>query len=92
MVGREGWRGGRGGFKTAGVGVAAGVREQCWLGWVWERWHGVDGEGGGACSFVVCLSNLTTDHASLSRRRTVPTRNRNTSNVWALITFVPYIA
>ena len=51
------------------------------------------GEGGGegAYSFVAGLSHLTGDHASLSRRSTVPTRNGETSNVWALITFLPYI-
>ena len=46
--------------------------------------------GGGAYSFVACLSNLTIDHASLSRRSTVPTPNRDTSNIWALITRLPY--
>ena len=38
-------------------------------------------------SLVTCFSHLTTDHASLSRRSTVPTPNRDTSNVWALVTF-----
>ena len=48
--------------------------------------------GGGAYSFVACLvSHLTIDHASLSRRSTVPTPNRDTSNVWALSTFIPYV-
>ena len=47
--------------------------------------------GGGAYSFVACLSHLTIDHASLSRRSTVPTPNRDTSNIWALITLFPYI-
>ena len=42
--------------------------------------------GGGAYSFVACLSHSTIDHASLSRRSTVPTPNRDT-NIWALITF-----
>ena len=32
--------------------------------------------GGGASSFVACLSYPTMDHVSLSRRSTVPTRNR----------------
>ena len=32
----------------------------------------VEVEGGGAYLFVACLSNLIIDHASLSRRRTVP--------------------
>ena len=43
--------------------------------------------GGGAYSFVACLSHLTIDHASLPRRIIVPTPNRDTSNVWAFITF-----
>ena len=42
--------------------------------------------GGGAYSYVACLSRLTIDHASFSRRRTVPTPDRDTSNVSALIT------
>ena len=51
-----------------------------------------EGSGGGmAYLFVACLSHLTIDHASLSRRSTVPTPNRDTSNVWALITLLPYI-
>ena len=41
--------------------------------------------------FVACLSHCTIDHAPLSRRRTVPTPNRDTSNIWALITFFPCI-
>ena len=44
---------------------------------------------GGAYSLVACLSHLTIDHASLSRRSTVPTPNRSTSNIWALITLLP---
>ena len=48
------------------------------------------GRGGGAYSFVACLSNLTIDHESLSRRSIVPTPNRDTSNIWALITLLPY--
>ena len=40
--------------------------------------------GGRAYLFVACLSRLTIDHASLSRRSTVPTPNRDTSNIWAL--------
>ena len=47
--------------------------------------------GGGGYSFVACLDHLTFDHASLSRRSTVPTPNRDTSNIWALITLLPYI-
>ena len=47
---------------------------------------------GGGCSFVDCLSHLTIDHASISRRSTVfPTPISDTSNIWALITLVPYI-
>ena len=34
---------------------------------------------GGVYSFVACLSRLTIDHASLSRRSTVPTPSRDTS-------------
>ena len=40
----------------------------------------------GAYSFVVCLSHFTIDHAFLSRRSTVPTPSRDTSNIWVLIT------
>ena len=47
-----------------------------------------EGEGGGAYSCVACLSFLTIDHAFRSRRSTVPTPNRDTSNVWSLITFL----
>ena len=49
------------------------------------------GVGGGGCSFVGCLSNLTIDHASRWRRSTVPTPNGDTSNVWALNAFLPFI-
>ena len=49
-------------------------------------WGGGGGEGagagGGAYSFVACLSHLTIDNASLSRRSTVPTPDRDTSNIW----------
>ena len=38
-----------------------------------------------------CLSHLAIDHASLSRRSTVPAPNRGTSNIWALITFLQYV-
>ena len=48
---------------------------------VWRR--------GGAYSFVACVGHLTISHASLSRRSTVPTPNRDTSNVWALISLFP---
>ena len=41
------------------------------------------GWGWGAYSFVACLCNLTIDHASLSRRSTVPTPSRDNSNIWA---------
>ena len=37
----------------------------------WLMWR-LGGAGGGAYSFVACLSHLTIDHASLSRRSTVP--------------------
>ena len=37
---------------------------------------GNGGRGGGAYSFVGCLSHLTIDHASLPRRSTVPTSNK----------------
>ena len=47
--------------------------------------------GGGAYPFVACLSHMTIDHASLLRRSTVPTPNRDTSNFWALITLFLYI-
>ena len=47
--------------------------------------------GGRAYSFVACLSHLATDHAPLSRRSTGPTPNRDTSNIWALITFFPSV-
>ena len=38
---------------------------------------------------LLAIGHLTIDHASLSRRSTVPTPNRDTSNIWALITFFP---
>ena len=38
---------------------------------------------GGAYSFVACLNHLTIDHASLSRRSTVPTPNR--ANSWGVV-------
>ena len=40
---------------------------------------------GGGYSFVDRLRHLTIDHASLSRRGTVPPSNRDTSNISALI-------
>ena len=48
-------------------------------------------EGGGAHSFVTCLSHLTIDHAYLLRRSTVPIPNRGTSNILELMTFFPSI-
>ena len=49
--------------------------------------------GGGAYSFVACPGRLTIDHASLSRRSTVPAPNGDTSNVWgAHYLFFPYTA
>ena len=47
--------------------------------------------GEGAYSFVACLSHLTVDHASLSRRSTVPAPNRDTSNIWAPIQKVSFM-
>ena len=49
------------------------------------------GRGGAGYSFVACPSHLTIDHASLSRRSTLPSPNRDTSNIWALITLIPHI-
>ena len=46
--------------------------------------------GGGGYSLVACLSHLTIDHAFLSRRSTVPAPDRDTSNIWALVTLLPY--
>ena len=48
----------------------------------WKRARG--------CSFVACLSHLTIDHASLSRRSTGPTPNRHLQH-WAPITLLAYI-
>ena len=45
------------------------------------------GRGEGGYSFVACLSHLTIDHASFSRRSTVPTPNIDTSNIMLF----PYI-
>ena len=50
-----------------------------------------EGGGGGAYSFLACLSNLTIDHTPLWRRSTVPTPSRGTSNNSALITFLPCV-
>ena len=53
-----------------------------------------EGRGGGGAEggylFVACLSHLTIDHASLSRRSIISTLN-NTSNIWALSTLLPYM-
>ena len=50
-----------------------------------------EGRGGGAYSFVSCLSHLTIDHSSsLSRRSTVPSPDRDISNISALSAFLPY--
>ena len=43
--------------------------------------EGERGGAGGAYSFVGCLSHLTLDHASLSRRSTVPTPKGGTFNI-----------
>ena len=43
--------------------------------------------GGGAYSFVACRSQLTIDHAALSRRNTVPTPYGDTSNVGRSLRF-----
>ena len=50
---------------------------------------GGGGWGGGGYSLVACLCHSTIDYASLSRRSTVPTPNRDTSNTWAVSTFFP---
>ena len=47
--------------------------------------------GGGGYSFVVRLSQLTVDHASLSRQSTVPTPVGDTSTIRAFITLFPNI-
>ena len=49
------------------------------------------GPGRGGYLFYACLSHVTIDHASLSRLSTVPTPNRGTSNIWALIMLFPII-
>ena len=49
------------------------------------------GAGGGTHLLLACLSHLTIDHASLSRRSTVPTPRGDTSNIRALITFFFHI-
>ena len=52
-----------------------------------DRDHGYGREGGEGV-FIRCC-HLTFFHAFLSTRSTVPTTNRDTSNIWVLITFVP---
>ena len=60
-------------------------------GWDWMGWDEMGRrDRGGAYSFVACLGHLAIEHASLSRRSTVPTPNRDTSNIWALIMLLPY--
>lgn len=48
------------------------------------------GWGVGACLCVACPSHLTIDHALFSRRSTIPTPDRVTLDIWALITSPPY--
>ena len=55
------------------------------------RHHPEGARVGAACSFTACLSYLSIDNASLSRRSTVPTPNRYTSSSWALIALFSYI-
>ena len=47
------------------------------------------GEGGLICSLPCNCSTI--GHASISGRITVPNFNRDTSNIWALITLLPYV-
>ena len=54
--------------------------------------YGLQDGGGGVYSFVACVRHWIIDHASLSRRSTVPTPNRETSNIWAIISFFPHVA
>ena len=51
----------------------------------------VEGGRGGTCLFA-CLSHSIINHASFSRRNTVPTPTRGTSNIWALSTCLSFIA
>ena len=54
------------------------------MAWRLMAWHSKESacivfsrrRGGGAYSFVACLSSLAVDHASLSRRSTAPTPNK----------------
>ncbi|CAN0488655.1 unnamed protein product, partial [Laminaria digitata] len=47
------------------------------------------GGGGGRTHLLLALSRLIIDRAPLSRRSTVPTPNRDTSNIWVLVAFSP---
>ena len=51
-----------------------------------DGWRGV---GEGRYSFLACLSYLTIDHASLSRRSAPSLLLVETSNLWTLLTFFP---
>ena len=46
-------------------------------------------EGGILTCCVACLGRLTVDHASLSRRITVPTSDRDAFTIWVLNTLSP---
>ena len=61
----------------------------------WPRLEAGGKGGGGAYSLIACLSQLTVDLASLSRRRIIPTAARDTSardtsTISALLTLCPY--
>ena len=45
------------------------------------------GGGRGGCSFDACYGHLTIEHVSLSKRSTAPSSNRDTSDIWVIITF-----
>ena len=88
---------GRGGTEPGdgeGTGGKKEPRYVCVLVWFGLVWFicptQVAKDGGGGYSLVACLSQLTIDHSSLSRRSTVPSPNRDTSNVRALLTLFPY--
>ena len=55
------------------------------------KWKACAVPGGGGYSFVACLSHLTIDHASLSRRSTVPTPIRDLHHLGAHDVFFPYV-
>ena len=57
-----------------------------------EAKHSAGGWGWGRTYLLLASSLLTIDHASLSRRGTVPTPNRDTSNIWACNGLHPYTA